>query len=147
MARFRLKEGHTNFNKRKNNNKIPEPLEWEVQKTVLEWAELIKYKAKRLSDYLHHSPNGGDRNIIEATKFKSMGVKAGYPDLILDIARQGYHGLRIELKRSENEKASDEQKERLEMLNEEGYLAVTCKGVDQTIKVISDYMELGKLRY
>lgn len=32
---------------------------------------------------LFHPANGGKRNIIEATKFKAMGVVAGVPDLLL----------------------------------------------------------------
>lgn len=32
---------------------------------------------------LHHSPNGGYRTQVEAAKFRTMGVVAGWPDLIL----------------------------------------------------------------
>lgn len=144
MATRRWKELPSKYKKNKTPNKIPDPLESEVQKAVIEWAECIPYKKRKLADYLHHSANGGERNLLEAKKFKAMGVKAGYPDLTLDIARQGYHGLRIELKRSEKEDPSDKQKERLDMLTEEGYFAIVCKGVDQTILVISNYMGFGK---
>ena len=48
--------------------------------------------------WLHHSPNGGYRNKREAGKFKAMGVKAGFPDLILLIRRGTFSGLGIELK-------------------------------------------------
>lgn len=46
-----------------------------------------------------HIPNGGKRHIVEATKFKAMGVVAGIPDLFLSIARGGYHGFYIEMKK------------------------------------------------
>jgi len=45
-----------------------------------------------------HIPNGGKRHIVEATKFKSMGVVAGIPDMFLALARGRYHGFFIELK-------------------------------------------------
>lgn len=45
------------------------------------------------------SANGGSRYMAEAVKLKRMGVKAGFPDITIPIARKGYHGLYIELKR------------------------------------------------
>lgn len=51
---------------------------------------------------LHAVPNGGERNVVIATKLKATGVKAGVPDLFLDVPRHGMHGLRIELKRHKN---------------------------------------------
>lgn len=37
----------------------------------------------RYAQLLHHSPNGGRRNYIEAARFKAMGTKAGFPDFVL----------------------------------------------------------------
>ena len=33
--------------------------------------------------FFHHSPNGGWRKKREAARFKAMGVKAGFPDIII----------------------------------------------------------------
>lgn len=114
-----------------------------IQTDILTWASYVKYNDKTLADYLHHSPNGGQRNAREGAKFKRMGVKRGYPDLILDIARQGYHGLRIELKTAKG-RASTEQKQRLEMLNAENYKAVLCFGYDEAVNTLKDYMSIKK---
>lgn len=111
-----------------------------IQIQVMQWAQLIKHDGRPLADYIHHSPNGGKRHIATATRFKAMGVKAGYPDLIVDIALGGHHGLRIELKKLKGGSVSKAQKERLAMLTEQGYLAVVCKGFDETIAVIKNYM-------
>ena len=47
-------------------------------------------------------PNGGKRNPAEAARFKAMGVKAGVPDLCLPVPMNGYAGLYIEMKYSNN---------------------------------------------
>lgn len=114
----------------------------QVQQVVLNWSRRQTYKSRPLFDYLHHSPNGGSRHSLEAAKFKRMGVKAGYPDLILDIAKGGYHGLRVELKRDKRSYLTKMQKERIQMLNDEGYLAVVAKGVDEAIETIQTYLNL-----
>ena len=120
----------------------PEPYESAIQISVIEWAETEFYKGNPLSLYIHHSPNGGTRDKREAARFKAMGTQSGYPDLTLDIAKGGYHGMRIELKRSDNDKESDNQVTRIRLLREEGYHAVITKGYDATVKAISDYMKL-----
>lgn len=120
----------------------PEPYESAIQISVIEWADTQFYKGNPLSLYIHHSPNGGFRDAREAARFKAMGTQAGYPDLTIDIARGGYHGMRLELKRTENEKESDNQVTRIRLLREEGYHAVITKGYDATVKAISDYMKL-----
>src|SRR5215471_11786734 len=46
-------------------------------------AALAMHLRKRAPDLLWwHCPNGGARNIIEATKFKRLGVLAGVPDIL-----------------------------------------------------------------
>lgn len=125
----------------------------EVQTMVLNWSKRQKFKGRPLFDYIHHSPNGGKRAAKigssgkryspEAAKFKRMGVKAGYPDLIIDIARGAYHGLRIEIKKDGNSYATPAQKERIEMLAKEGYCAVVAKGIDEVIETIKQYIALG----
>lgn len=121
---------------------IPEPYESDIQISVIEWADTQFYKGNPLSLYIHHSPNGGFRDAREAARFKAMGTKAGYPDLTIDIAKGGYHGMRLELKRTDNEKESDNQVTRIRLLREEGYHAVVTKGYDATIAAISAYMKL-----
>lgn len=45
---------------------------------------VVNYLEAAYRDLLvFHVPNGGNRNRLEAIKFKNMGVKAGAPDLIL----------------------------------------------------------------
>ena len=114
--------------------------EQQIQNKIIRDAREIPYKGRTLSDYIVHAANGGKRPKRTAAGLKHGGVRKGYPDLIIDIARNGYHGLRIELKTETGGVVSPEQNERLKMLNSEGYLAVVCKGFDEAIKTITDYM-------
>lgn len=41
----------------------------------------------------------GKGALIRQAKMKKEGLSPGYPDNLLDVARGGYHGLRVELKR------------------------------------------------
>lgn len=117
------------------------PTEEDEQMTVIDWAE------KRTSVYpalklLHHIPNGGKRSKSEAARFKAMGVKAGVPDLFLPVPRGGYHGLWIEMKRTQDGKVSENQKWWLRALNSLGYSAQVAYGAGQAIKLLTEYLEL-----
>ena len=109
--------------------------------TIDDWASWYKFNGGKLSDYLHHSPNGGSRNIVEATKFKRMGVLAGFPDLFLFVARGGYHGLFIELK-AKGGRVSKAQADMIARLQEAGYLCCVCFGANSAIETIKAYLEL-----
>lgn len=73
---------------------------------------------------------------------KAVGLKAGCPDLWLPIARRGFHGLVIELKRP-GQKPRDNQIMWLEFLHKEGYLAVLCEGDEDAIHLLEWY--IGKI--
>ena len=113
--------------------------EHEHQVELVRWSRLA---AGRYPDLLKlfAVPNGGLRNAIVAKKLKAEGVVAGVPDLILPVAKNGYHGLFIELK-TEKGKASPAQKHRIDQLNADGYLAAICFGwLDATV-VLKNYLE------
>lgn len=118
------------------------PTEDQEQITVMSWAHHVKYGNGRLSDYLIHIPNGGSRNVIEAAKFKKMGVKAGVPDLQLLIPNGLIHGLWIELK-SKAGKLQPSQRLMMQRLEEQGYLCKVCFGADEAIQEIKNYLCLN----
>ena len=109
-----------------------------LQKTCVSWFSLQCPKYAKL---LHHSPNGGKRNATEAAKFKAMGVRAGFPDLGLYIARHGYHGLFIELKTAKG-RQTDKQKYYQAMLEEQGYLYEVVRSLEEFRNIINKYMIL-----
>ena len=79
------------------------------------------------------------RNATEAAKFKAMGVRAGFPDLILCVARHGYHGLFVELK-TDKGRQTDNQKYYQCVLEEQGYRYVVVRSLEEFINVINDYL-------
>lgn len=85
-------------------------------------------------------PNAGKRSMITASILKAEGMKSGVPDLFIPIAKNGYHGLFIEMKKVKGGTVSDTQKVWLEALNKNGYLAVVARGHAEAIKIIEEYV-------
>ena len=72
--------------------------EHDEQVALLKFCNLNQVKYPELA-LLYAIPNGGNRNIVTATKLKAEGVKAGVPDLCLPVPRGGYHGMYLEMKK------------------------------------------------
>lgn len=115
------------------------PLESEEQQTIFKWAQAMENKYPELA-WLVAIPNGGLRNMPEAVRFKAEGVRKGFPDMILPVARGAYHSLAIELKRRKGGVVSPEQKAWLAALKEQGWSAVVCRGADEAITAITEYL-------
>lgn len=93
---------------------------------------------------LFHIPNGGKRGKCEAARFKAMGVKSGVPDLFLPVARGGYHGLWVELKRTKDSRVSANQNEWIKALRQQGYSAEVAYGAGEAMELIEGYLSLRK---
>lgn len=118
--------------------------EHEHQVAVIRWAELTKAKHPELR-LLHSVPNGGYRRGREAKRLKAEGVRPGVPDLCFPVARGGFHGLYIEMKKPKCAKSragtlSLEQSQWLNDLADQGYLAVVCVGFEAAINTLESYL-------
>ena len=124
------------------------------QAALVNWA---KYRAATIPELrmLVSIPNGGKRDVAAGMKLKSEGLKAGFPDLFLYVARHGYHGLAIEMKRPEIKRlykelnqskgrVRPEQNKWHELLRTEGYAVVVCYGFEHARQVIEQYLDRGK---
>ena len=111
-------------------------LEDSLQKSAVMWFD---YQYPELKLKLHHSPNGGKRNAIEAAKFKQMGVRSGFPDLILLIPNKFYPFMGIELK-TDKGRQSEQQKEYQREFESIGAKYVICRSLDEFMKVVTDYL-------
>jgi hypothetical protein len=84
--------------------------------------------------------NGVRVSIGTAKKLKAEGMESGIPDIICDVPKNGYHGLRIELKRRAGGTVSPTQAEYLARYQVLGFKAVVCKGCDEAWAVLCDYL-------
>jgi hypothetical protein len=106
-----------------------------VQKAVIDY---IKYQYPHV---LYCASAGGVRTSMkQAIKMKATGYVKGVPDLQIFEPVGNYHGLLIEIKDLKGV-VSKEQKQWIKDLNDRGYYATYCKGVESTIKVIDDYFK------
>ena len=112
----------------------------------IEQGLLIEWTSYQLGSYpelalLFHIPNeAGTRTLKDTMRLKKLGVKAGVPDLFLPVARWGWHGLFIEMKRQKGGRVSEAQEKWLKSLVEQGYLVRVCNGFDEAKKSILMYL-------
>ena len=115
------------------------PTEAEEQAALFHWAGLMQGQHPELK-LLHHIPNGGYRNKREAASLQREGVKAGVPDICLPVARNGCHGLYIELKRRKGGRLSPSQARWMEQLQKQDYQVAVCYGWDEAKRIILQYL-------
>ena len=75
---------------------------------------------------------------------KEQGVKAGVSDIFLPVARRGYHGIYIELKKTGGI-VRPTQKEWIEAVQKEGYYAAVCYGTDAAVELLEWYLNKASL--
>lgn len=63
------------------------------------------------------------------------------PDLCLPVAKNGYHGLYIEMKYGRN-KSTEKQEEWQKALQEQGYFVAVCYGAEEAERVIASYLQM-----
>jgi len=112
--------------------------EAQEQKTLIDWTLMVRGKYPVLK-LLYAIPNGGSRNIIEAANLKRQGVKSGVPDLCLPVARNGYHGLYIELKTAKG-RTSENQDAWIAELRGQGYRVEVAMGCEEAIEILRGYL-------
>lgn len=116
---------------------LPCPTEALEQERLMEWAHVRAVHHPAL-DLLYHIPNENAHHKMR------QGVQAGVPDLHLPVARGGYHGLWLELKRADHSNGpSPAQKAWLERLECEGYRCAVCYGAAEAIDAIEQYLAMS----
>jgi len=112
------------------------PTEHDEQSALFQWAAM-KPELKTMFAI----PNAAKRSFRLAAMMKAEGLKSGVPDILLPLARNGYHGLFIEMKRVKGSTTSKSQLAWLQALTSADYKAVICKGFDEARETIEDYIK------
>lgn len=107
-----------------------------LQINCVKWFSL---QYPKLSLLLHHSPNGGRRNALEAERFKRMGTRKGFPDLILLFPNAHYHALFIEMK-SRKGIQRNSQKIYQQAVEQMNYKYEIVRSIDEFIDCIRRYL-------
>lgn len=124
------------------------------QVALIQWCAWMEWKAKNGEvgpewadvHWLFAVPNGGERDRIVAGRMKAEGVKSGVADLMLPVARGGYFGLFIEMKRHNGGTVSESQTKFLEFVGRGGYANTICYGVEPAIHAIKTYLTLKRTK-
>lgn len=109
---------------------------------LFNWAESVKDFVPELK-MMYHVPNEGKRQQGTGAILKAAGMRKGVPDIVLPVARQGYHGLYIELKFGKN-KPTREQEAYLQALRNAGYQSAVAYGFEQAREIIRHYLRRGQ---
>lgn len=125
------------------------PSEHDEQAEVVAW---IRETRTTVSDlWLVTAVPHAEQSKAQAGKKWAEGVEAGYPDLLLDSPRGGYHGLRVEMKKLADYGYArgaprEDQRNWHIRLARAGYCVVTCWGSAVAIAVFRWYLALPVTR-
>ena len=98
------------------------------------------------ADMIYAIPNSNVAGEVVGKKLVQSGLRRGYPDINVDVARtvrgHVYHGLRIELKQPQGvpSNVQDHQTHWHEKLRDQGYRVCVCFGWREAWAVTCDYL-------
>jgi len=119
--------------------KKPEYIESRYQQEVVLWWNRNCSRWTLPKRALYAVPNAGKRGITGGNRLQAEGLRAGVPDLQLDVARHGYHGFRLEMKQGKGT-LSEDQREHASFLLAQGYHVETHWTAESAIQAIETYL-------
>lgn len=102
--------------------------------------QMVEMAFPAVSALLFAIPNGANKSPVARLRFKAEGLRPGVPDMFFALPAGQYHGLFIEMKRRRGGAVSPEQKAYIEALRAQGYRAEVCKGCDEALAVMREYL-------
>jgi hypothetical protein len=122
--------------------RMEEQSEYDIQRTIFEWAS-VQLKVYPDLEFMYATASGVRMAVGLLMKCKRAGiVKKGLPDMVLPAPRNKFHGLYIELKK-DGGKPTPDQIRYIDYLKKNNYYATVCVGLDESIKLIKDYLDGG----
>lgn len=107
-----------------------------IMVAVFDYVRLIK-----MDRYIWHIANERKTSPQYGLKLKRMGVKSGVSDIFAAIPKESFHGLFIEVKTKEG-RLTDSQKKFINDMQEMGYYAVACYGIEDVLDTLNWYLKL-----
>jgi hypothetical protein len=120
----------------KKMTKKPTATETEEQITVISYCDIKGIP-------IYHIANEGKRTRYTGDLLKRMGMRTGFPDLCVPVAKGKFHGFYIEMK-SHQGKPTKDQISWLKRLKTNGYATAICYGASEAITLIEKYLQLGE---
>lgn len=109
-------------------------IRWTHRKEVRELMPALRW--------LHHSPNGGQRDGFTGAQMTALGVKRGWPDLVLPASNGTHPGLVIEMK-SDSGRATTEQAEWLAHFTAQGWRTDICRSAEEARETVCNYFSIS----
>jgi hypothetical protein len=109
-------------------------------------SQVIKYIQYQYPKIRYCASLGGQFQPYQSqrNRAKRTGYSKGFPDLFIYEAKNGYHGLAIELKTIKG-RATEPQQQWIDDLNKRGYKALICKGLPEALQAIDDYFKTKRI--
>lgn len=113
------------------------------QARVIKWSHKITVRAIMPQlKWLHHSANGGKRSAFTGAQMKALGVKPGFPDLILPVKTSISTGLVIEMKSAKG-KLSAEQSEWIDHFIENDWQIAVLRSAEDARRALCNYLGIN----
>lgn len=120
--------------------RLNEPSESKSQQELIRWwAMMHRHFGFDDPRVLLAFPLAGARTRENGHRMKCEGMRAGTLDLLLCVARGGFHGLWIEMKTSRGT-LSPEQKTMIPVQEAQGYQVAVCRSCSDARAVIERYL-------
>lgn len=110
----------------------------DIQRQLMAW---LRRDYPNHADWMHHSPNGGQRSAATGARLKAAGTRRGFPDLCWYIRRGEFSGLAIELK-APGGRVTNEQTHWLDHLASEGWVTALCFSLKAAQDTIDAYFSM-----
>jgi len=125
--------------------KKPSRTEHEIQSAFISWCNFPKtLECFPELELIYAIPNGANKSIATAMKFKREGLKPGVPDLHLPVPRGEYHSLYLEFKSDKSKKLSGKQIEWFNKLTSHGNMCVCVASEEKAEQVVKRYLSMIK---
>jgi len=109
------------------------------QKQLVSWFSM---QHPKLNDLFIHVPNGQNVGPRAGEKLRKMGLKAGFPDMVLFVATETWPAMVLEMK-APGGRVSKDQGRVMTALIEQGYCVCTCWSFDEAKSAITAYLSGG----